>query len=164
MYRALAQELSRVQGGVAWDLYCGLGLIGLYVAGLFRRIYAIDVEAHHIDLARASAERNGVRNIEFRVGRVETLLRDRRFWLQDGKPDVVMVDPPRAGLHPQAQASLHAARPRAIAYCSCNVQSLVRDVKLFTSGFPRYRIAALHAFDMFPQTNHLETLVILERS
>jgi len=76
---------------------------------------------------------------------------------------VIVVDPPRAGLHTSALSSLLAARPRQIAYLSCNVQSLVRDLQVLRAGFPRYRLAQVHAFDMFPQTNHVETLVLLQR-
>ena len=89
---------------------------------------------------------------------------DKGHWLQDAKPDLVVVDPPRAGLHPRALGSLLAARPHQIGYLSCNAASLVRDLQLLCSSFPRYRIKALRAFDMFPQTNHFETAAVLERT
>ena len=88
---------------------------------------------------------------------------DRRVWLQEARPDAVVVDPPRAGLHPQALSSILAARPRRIVYLSCNAQSLVRDLRILLSSFPRYRVSEAQAFDMFPQTNHVETLILLER-
>lgn len=164
MYRYLVGALPQQPADIAWDLYCGLGLIGLYLAGRFQKVYGIDVEPHHLELARRNASRNGLHNIEFRAGKVETLLMDRRFWLDEARPDAVVVDPPRAGLHPQAIASLLAARPATIAYCSCNVQSLARDLQLLLTGFPRYRVVEARAFDMFPQTNHVELLAILSRS
>ncbi len=165
LYTALAHALGRgrATGGIAWDLYCGLGLVGFYLAGQFRNVYGIDVEPHHLEWARRNAALNGLTNVEFRAGRVETLLLDRRFWLQEAKPDVIVVDPPRAGLHPQALSSLLAARAPSVAYLSCNVQSLVRDLGQLCQSFPRYRIIEAQAFDMFPQTNHVEVFVLLER-
>ena len=164
VYTLLAREIGEVPDGVAWDLYCGVGLISFYLSRHVRKIYAIDVEPHHLELAALNASRNGLSNIECRLGRVEALLMDRRFWLQEAKPSVVVVDPPRAGLHQQAINSLLAARPARIAYLSCNVQSLVRDLQALQSGFPRYRLSMAKAFDMFPQTNHVEILVILDRT
>ena len=163
MYTAVCEAIQGSAPGVAWDLYCGLGLVAFHLSRSVQKVYGIDVEPGNIQLAALNASRNGVGNVEFRLGRVETLLMDRRFWLQEAKPDVVVVDPPRAGLHPQASSSIVAARPRHIAYLSCNVQSLVRDLGVLLSSFPRYRLAELRAFDMFPQTNHVETFAFLER-
>jgi 23S rRNA (uracil1939-C5)-methyltransferase len=164
VYERLRRLLELDAGGIAWDLYCGLGVAGFYLCAQFRRVYGIDVEAEHLELAQANAALNGLHNIEFRMGAVEAVLMDRRFWLQEAKPDVVVIDPPRAGLHPRAAASLLAARPRRIAYVSCNVESLARDLAVLGSGFPRYHVREVHAFDLFPQTPHFETLVLLERS
>lgn len=163
MYGRMCEAVEGSAGGIGWDLYCGLGLAGFYLAGRMRKVYGIDSEPHYLELAAANAARNGIHNIEFKVGRVETLLMDRRFWLQEARPDVVVVDPPRAGLHPLALSSLLAARPRRIVYFSCNAQSLVRDLGVLLKSFPRYRVVSAQAYDMFPQTNHVETLIVLER-
>ena len=163
MYGRLCEAVEAYSGGIGWDLYCGIGVAGFYLAGRMRTVYGIDSEPHHLELAAANAARNGIHNMEFKAGRVETLLMDRRFWLQQAKPDVVVVDPPRAGLHPHALSSLLAARPHRIVYFSCNVQSLVRDLAVLLKSFPRYRVLSAQAYDMFPQTNHAETLVVLER-
>jgi 23S rRNA (uracil1939-C5)-methyltransferase len=164
MYTVLCEALGLALRGVAWDVYCGLGIIGFYLASRFQTIYGIDVEEHHLELARHNASINALGNIDFRVGRAETLLQDRRFWLKEGKPDVVVVDPPRAGLHPQVINSVLAARPVKIGYLSCNANSLVRDLGALMSSFPRYRLSCVRAFDMFPQTNHVEILTVLERA
>ena len=163
MYQALCEAFQDRALGTAWDLYCGVGVVGLYLSRLVTQVYGIDVEPHHLELARLNATANGVTNVDVRVGRVEELLMDRRFWLQAAKPDLVVVDPPRIGLHPRALSSVVAARPRFLAYISCNIQSLVRDLRAFGAGFPRYRVTTLKAFDMFPQTTHVETLALLER-
>lgn len=151
-------------GAIAWDLYCGLGLIGLHLSEAYQKVYGIDVESDHLSLARTHAAMNGVSNVEFRAGKAEELLQDRRFWLQEARPNLVVVDPPRSGLHPQVIATLLGARPERIAYLSCNVNSLAKDLKELFSGFPRYRATRVKAFDMFPQTHHVETLVLLERN
>jgi len=164
IYAAVCEHLRDASSGVAWDLYCGLGLIAFYLSRHVKKVYGVDGEPHHLELAAVNAALNGLRNVEFRLGRVETLLTDRRFWLQEAKPDVVVVDPPRAGLHPRALASILAARPLQIAYLSCNIQSLIRDLGPFLSGFPRYHLTGVQAFDMFPQTHHAETLVFLHRA
>jgi len=164
MYDRLRTLLASVPSGIAWDLYCGIGLVGFYLSSRVRKVYGIDVEPRHLELAALNASRNGLQNLEFRAGQVETVLRDRRFWLQEARPDVVVVDPPRAGLQPQALTALFAARPAQLAYLSCNAQSLVRDLRVLLTGFPRYRLVDLRAFDMFPQTNHVEILAILERA
>jgi 23S rRNA (uracil1939-C5)-methyltransferase len=164
IYTDLVDAVEAFSGGIAWDLYCGVGLVGFYLARHFGKVYGIDIEPSHLELAAVNASLNGLSNVEFRPGKVEALLLDRRFWLQEAKPDLVIVDPPRAGLHEQAISSVIAARPRAIAYLSCNVQSLVRDLQIFRASFPRYRVARLSAYDMFPQTNHVELLAILHRA
>ena len=163
LYATLMDWLPEQPKGTAWDLYCGVGIIALYLAGRFGQVYGIDSEAHHIALAKRNAERNGITNVKFKAGKTEDVLGDRRFWLAEAKPDVVVVDPPRAGLHAQALDSLLAARPARIGYISCNAAALVRDVQRLAASYPRYRLTKLAAFDMFPQTNHIETVALLER-
>ncbi|MBI3996277.1 MAG: 23S rRNA (uracil(1939)-C(5))-methyltransferase RlmD [Candidatus Omnitrophica bacterium] len=163
MYTYLCDSIRELPRGIAWDLYCGVGVVGFYLAKHVGRVYGIDVEPHHVELAGANAALNGLGNMEFRVGRVETLLLDRRSWLAEAKPDLVVVDPPRAGLHPHALSALLAARPMTIAYIACNVQSLARDLRVLLASFPRYQVRALRAFDMFPHTNHAETVALLTR-
>ncbi len=161
IYRQLVDWVGT--GGIAWDLYCGMGLIGMYLACAYRKVYGIEVEASSLSLAKTHAALNRIENIEFHVGKTETLLSDRRFWLQEAKPELVVVDPPRAGLHASVIATILGAKPLRIAYLSCNVASLARDLEILQKGFPRYRVAHVKAFDMFPQTAHVETLVVLER-
>ena len=163
IYRKVAHAIQDAGSKVVWDLYCGVGLIAFYLSRDARKIYGIDIEPRHLELAALNASLNGIDNVEFRAGRVETLLMDRRFWLQEAKPDAIVVDPPRAGLHPQALSSILAARPTRIAYLSCNPQSLLSDLRILLSSFPRYRLSDVQAFDMFPQTDHVEIFVLLDR-
>ena len=163
LYDYLLDALPVARQGTAWDLYCGMGLVALYLAQRFERVYGIDAAEQNIELATRNAASNGVANVTFRLGTVEALLEDRRFWLQEAKPECVVVDPPRAGLHPRAVAGVLAARPRSLAYLSCSVPSLVRDLQALLGAYPRYRIERVEAFDMFPHTAHVEVCVVLAR-
>lgn len=163
LYEAIARGIE-AEYSAAWDLYCGIGFISFYLSRRVKRVYGIEQSASSIALAREHARRNGINNAVFHEGPVETVLRNRRFWLKEARPGVVVVDPPRMGLNPAVISSVVCARPAQIGYVSCNVQSLVRDLKLLLSSFPRYRVALVEAFDMFPQTDHVETLVWLKRA
>lgn len=148
---------------VAWDLYCGIGLISLYLATTCGRVYGIECEERNVELARRNAQANHLVNLQFHLGKTEDVLARKRFWLLEAKPDVVVVDPPRAGLHERVIAALLAVRPESIVYVSCNAQTLARDIRSLMRGFPRYRLAEAVAFDFFPQTPHVEVLTRLER-
>lgn len=164
MYATMLEWVNGIPSGVAWDLYCGIGLVGFYLASAFRTVYGIDVDAQNLEMARLNAAANGITNMEFHLGRAEDVLLNKRFWLTDAKPDVVVVDPPRSGLHARVVASLLDARPKQIVCFSCNVQTLVRDLQLLLTGFPRYRLRRVRAFDLFPHTAHVEVLTLLERA
>ena len=164
LYRAVCTSLGQdTQGQVVWDLYCGVGLVSLYLSRQFRLVYGIDSETHHLYLAKQNAAKNGSHNIRWVTGKAEEVLKDRRFWLREAKPDVVVVDPPRTGLHIAVISAILAARPSRIAYISCNPETLLRDIEIFAKSFPAYHVVHAEAFDMFPQTPHVETLVILSR-
>ena len=163
LYTQVTQWVSDAPEGVAWDLYCGIGLLAFYVASKFRLVHGLDVEARNLDMAQLNATANGIANVQFHRGKAEDLLRDKRFWLTQARPDVVVLDPPRCGIHRDVASSLLAARPKQLVYVSCNLNALVRDLALLTTGFPRYRLSQVKAFDLFPHTNHLEILALLER-
>lgn len=164
LYAQLCEWVSHAPDGVAWDLYCGIGLVGFYLASHYRTVYGIDIDARNLEMARLNAAENAIQNIQFRAGRIEELLADKRFWLLEARPQLIVIDPPRSGLHPRVIASLLAARPQQIVYISCNAQALARDLQQLMGGFPRYRLAKTLAFDLFPHTDHLEVLALLERT
>ncbi len=150
--------------GLAWDLYCGVGLIALYLAGRATRVLGIELDARNIEAARANAARNGIANVDFRQGKVEDALASASIGALP-RPGVIVIDPPRSGLHPHVIRGLAAAGADQLFYLSCNAQTLIRDLMLLRAAAPpAYRIVAVQAFDMFPQTMHLETLVRLERA
>ena len=148
---------------VAWDVYCGIGLIAFHIAATAETVYGVDIDPANLELARRNAVANGVANVDFRLGPAEDAFADKRFWLTQARPDLIVVDPPRSGLHGRVIGTLLSARPKRIIYVSCNMHALARDVRELGSGFPRYRLRDVKAFDLFPQTEHLEVVALLER-
>ena len=153
LLRAWTRELSP---NVALDLYCGGGGIALSLAGAARKVAGVELNPAAVADAKANAERNKIDNCDFYCASVETLLPS----LLDMRPEAVVVDPPRAGLHKNAAATLLEMAPPAIFYVSCNPESLGRDLKILTQ---KYRVDRLTAFDLFPHTEHVETVARLVR-
>lgn len=142
------------------DAYCGTGTISLFLAATARRVVGIESIGAAIEDARLNAEHNRVNNVEFVIGEVERVLPKR---LASGESfDVVILDPPRRGCHPDVLASVIAAKPRRIVYVSCNHATLARDLKALMGG--GFEVVEAQPVDMFPQTNHVETCVLLVRS
>jgi 23S rRNA (uracil-5-)-methyltransferase RumA len=137
------------------DLYCGLGFFGIAAAARGATVYGHELDAPAIELAKQNAELNGVgARTRFAAGPVEKL-----DWAAE-TPDVVLVDPPRAGLHPRAVETLLKNAPPTIVYVSCNYHRLVEELKTLKTG---YRVTALQALDLFPQTPHVEVVAKLEK-
>jgi 23S rRNA (uracil1939-C5)-methyltransferase len=156
--RFLVDELVRIvtagrQGTIAWDLYAGVGLFSRALAKVFQQVVA--VEAYANDLAR-SFKGPGKRAVETTT--VEFL---RSAVVQRERPDLIVIDPPRAGVGSEVCALLARISSRELVYVSCDPVTLARDLKLLSVA--AYNIAEIHMVDMFPQTFHLETVVILRR-
>jgi len=130
------------------DLYCGAGAIGLYLADRFPAVLGVELNEAAVADARANAARSGVSNATYIAGPVEAHLDA----VTAG--DVVVVDPPRAGLHPKAAAHLAALDAPRLVYVACKPASLARDRKILEAG--RWRLDAVEAVDLFPQTGHIE--------
>lgn len=155
----LLEELRRIapRVGTILDLYCGVGTLGLALAGQCEQLVGIEsVEAAVAD-ARRNAERNGITNARFETAKTED-------WLPLARQlaaDLVIVDPPRAGLHPRALSGLVDLSPPRIIYVSCNPSTLARDIETITSA--GYRADRMRVFDLFPHTPHVETVMSLSR-
>jgi 23S rRNA (uracil1939-C5)-methyltransferase len=147
LYDTVGGALGR--GGTLVDLYCGVGAIGLYLAHGFERIVGIEENPDAVVDARANAARNGIA-AEFHAGKVEEHL---AAWAELADVHVV-VDPPRAGLHPKVAKALAAGRWASLVYVACNPASLGRDAVVLRAG--GWRLAELWAVDLFPQTGHVE--------
>jgi 23S rRNA (uracil1939-C5)-methyltransferase len=140
-----------------YDLYCGIGPISLFLAGKARRVLGIESLPQAIEDARRNALANGIANCVF-LAADASVIREPSLWKEHGRPDVVVLDPPRAGLHEKVTQALAALKPGRIVYVSCNPATQARDLKLL-SGL--YEIRAVQPVDMFPQTYHIENVVLL---
>ena len=141
------------------DLYCGIGSITLSLARRVARVIGVETVPEAVTAARANAVRAGIDNAEFLVGAVEGRLPE--LAARYGVPDRVVVDPPRAGLHPKARRALLDLAAARIVYVSCNPRSQAVDLIELAQ---RYRVVQLQPVDMFPQTRHVECIAVLERN
>jgi 23S rRNA (uracil1939-C5)-methyltransferase len=144
---------------VVWDLYCGTGSIALCLAAQVERVVGFELVEDAVKDAYSNAQLNGVDNCQFFAGDLKELLAGtqagRRF-----RPDVVITDPPRAGMHAQVVQALRELAPPRLIMVSCNPATLARDLALLQ---PEYEVRQLQPFDLFPHTPHIECVVCLER-
>lgn len=141
-----------------YDLYCGTGSIALYIAQNCKKVVGIEQIPDAIVDAQYNATLNKIENTIFHVGTCEDILKNE-FIETHGMPDIVVLDPPRAGLHENVIQVLLQAAPKKLVYVSCNPSTQARDVLLFSE---KYKIVKSQAVDMFPHTFHIENVVLLE--
>ncbi|WP_025022744.1 23S rRNA (uracil(1939)-C(5))-methyltransferase RlmD [Ligilactobacillus hayakitensis] len=143
------------------DAYCGIGTISLNMAKHAKKVYGVEIVPEAIEDAKHNASLNNLDNLEFEVGEAETWMAN---WQKAGiKPDVIMVDPPRKGLTTSLIESATAMEPKKIVYVSCNPATLVRDITEFMER--GYHVTQpIQPVDQFPQTTHVESVTVLERT
>jgi 23S rRNA (uracil1939-C5)-methyltransferase len=156
LYRAVLEEADFQGNERVLDVYCGAGTITLMLARHVSEVVGIEVSEDAVIEARRNAELNGIDNARFFAGEARVLLRE---WSQPWSPDTVVVDPPRAGLHPRVVTAISAMQPRRLVYVSCNPASLVRDLAAF--GEAGFRLERVRPFDLFPHTPHIECVARL---
>jgi 23S rRNA (uracil1939-C5)-methyltransferase len=158
LYAKLAEWADLKGIEVLWDLYCGTGSIGLYLSRGAGEVLGVELVAEAVENAQENARVNGVENTRYFQGTVEESLTEE-FQQNHSKPDLIVVDPPRGGLHPKArEALLQLAAPR-ILYVSCNPKTQADDLEILIQ---KYKVARIQPVDMFPQTYHSENIVLLE--
>jgi len=140
-----------------WDLYCGAGSIALSLASQVNRVVGFELVEAAVRDAYLNTRLNGLDNCQFIAGDLKERLKDAS---RQSRPDVVITDPPRAGMHPQVVQALLALAPRRLLYVSCNPATLARDLALLQD---QYEILSLQTFDLFPHTAHIECVAHLER-
>lgn len=156
----IAWRMADLQGDeVVYDLYTGTGTIANFVAAHSRKVIGLEYVAASIEDAKINSRINRVDNTEFYAGDIKDLL-DTTFLLSHGKADVVITDPPRAGMHEDVCKMLLHAEPEKIVYVSCNPATQARDLKLLSA---KYAITEVQPVDMFPHTVHVENVVKLVR-
>ncbi len=163
VYESIRKNAALTGREAVYDLYCGMGLISLYLAGSAERVYGVESEQENVASAERNAAMNGISNALFLCGRVEELLKGRALFKVGPPPDLIVLDPPRAGLHKDVVGPLLGARAPRLVYLSCNPVSLGRDLKVLLERDPSYQIEFIQMFDFFPHTVHQEVLVLLTR-
>lgn len=156
----VARDFADLSGSeLVYDLYTGTGTIANFVARRASRVIGIEYVPEAIADAKVNSQVNGITNTEFFAGDMKDILTDE-FIAEHGRPDVMIVDPPRAGMHEDVVKVILNAEPRTIVYVSCNPATQARDLALLD---PKYRLVAIQPVDMFPHTAHVENVVKLIR-
>ncbi|MEO6133940.1 MAG: 23S rRNA (uracil(1939)-C(5))-methyltransferase RlmD [Ginsengibacter sp.] len=140
-----------------YDLYCGTGSIGIFLSSSAKKIIGVDVIEEAINDAKENALLNNLSHTSFFAGDVIEVCNDKFFELH-GRPDVVIIDPPRAGLHPKLVQKLIDIAPKKMVYVSCNVATQARDLQMLSEKFI---VEKLQPVDMFPHTHHIECVALL---
>ncbi len=159
LYKVTREFAALTGDEVVYDLYTGTGTIANFVADRARRVVGIEYVPEAIEDARKNSENNQIRNTRFFAGDMKDVLTPG-FIEQNGRPDVVILDPPRAGIHADVAETILRALPERIVYVSCNPATQARDLALFDGA---YRVTRVQPVDMFPHTHHVENVVQLLR-
>ena len=161
-----ALEYADLKGGeTVWDLYCGIGTISLFLAEKAGQVYGVEIVPQAIDDARKNAEINGITNAEFFVGKAEEVLPEyyedyaRQHGGEKARADVIVVDPPRKGCDQALLETIVKMAPGRVVYVSCDSATLARDLKYLCGE--GYVLEKVRPVDMFPETVHVETVVLL---
>ena len=156
----VVREFAALTGQeLVYDLYTGTGTIATFVAAKARRVIGIEYVEDAILDARINAQLNNISNCEFIAGDMKDVLTND-FIAAHGRPDIIITDPPRAGMHTDVVQTILNAAPKRIVYVSCNPATQARDLQLMDSD---YKVVAYQPVDMFPHTHHIENVVLLER-
>lgn len=156
LYSTVKEFLSDSKDKIIFDLYCGTGTIAQIVSENAKKVIGIEIIEEAIESAKENAKLNNIENCEFISGDVLTTVST----LKD-KPDIIILDPPRDGIHPKAIQKIIDFNAKKIIYISCKPTSLVRDLKIFLEN--NYKIEKVKLHDMFPRTYHVETVVELKK-
>jgi len=159
LYRIVRDFAALTGVETLYDLYTGTGTIANFVARQAARVIGIEYVPEAIEDAKVNAQLNGIDNALFFAGDMKDLLNDA-FIAAQGRPDVVILDPPRAGIHTDVVETILRAAPERIVYVSCNPATQARDIALLGDA---YRVAEVQPVDMFPHTHHVENVVKLEK-
>ena len=157
---SVARRFAGLTGDeVVYDLYTGTGTIANFVARQARLVIGIEYVPEAIEDAKVNSSLNNITNTEFFAGDMKDILTDD-FIAQHGRPDIIITDPPRAGMHGDVVKTILRAAPQRIVYVSCNPATQARDLSLLDEA---YRVVAIQPVDMFPHTQHVENVVLLEK-
>ena len=155
----VTREFAELTGEeIVYDLYCGTGSIGIFVSGKAKKIIGVESIAEAVHDARENAALNHIEHASFFVGDVVDVCNDE-FFTSNGKPDVIITDPPRAGMHENLVRKILEMEAPLVVYVSCNPATQARDLNLLGE---KYNVTKIQPVDMFPHTHHIENIVQLK--
>ena len=157
LYHILKENLELNGNEILFDLYSGVGSIGIFLSDSVKQVYGIEIEEQAVEMANLNIQINDVENAEYVAGSVENKIVE--FKNRKIHPDVIVIDPPRKGLDDKTIEYILEFNPKKIGYVSCNPATLARDLKLLSD---KYEIECVNPVDMFPHTSHVECVVILK--
>jgi len=156
----VAREYAGLTGNeIVYDLYTGTGTIANFIASSARKVIGIEYVKEAIEDASTNSAINNIRNTFFHAGDLKDVLSEH-FFKENGHPDVIITDPPRAGMHNDVVEAILNATPDRIVYVSCNPATQARDIMILSK---KYNVAKIQPVDMFPQTHHVENVTLLKR-
>jgi len=159
LYRKTKELAGITENDLVYDLYTGTGTIAQYVATSAKKVVGIDSVEEGIKAAYENAERNNISNCTFYTGDMKAIFTDE-FIEKNGTPDIIITDPPRDGMHKQVVEQILKIEAKRIVYISCNSATQARDLSLMDE---LYKVIHIQPIDMFPQTHHVENIVVLEK-
>ncbi len=155
----IAKQFAELKGHeTLYDLYCGTGSIGIFLSDQVEKVIGVELIEEAIDDAKENAALNGIVNTRFFVGDVAAVCTDE-FFLEHGRPDVIITDPPRVGMHEKLVKQILFMEAPIVVYVSCNPSTQARDLQLLSE---KYEVTAIQTVDMFPHTHHIENVVQLK--
>lgn len=156
----VTRDFAQLTGSeVVYDLYTGTGTIANFVARNSKKVVGVEYVPDAISDAKVNSQINGIDNTVFYAGDMKDVLNEE-FIAANGQPDVIILDPPRAGVHEDVAEVILSAAPQRIVYVSCNPATQARDLAIFDA---KYEVKAIQPVDMFPHTHHVENVVLLEK-
>lgn len=161
LYEEVEKALDLKGDEIIYDLYCGTGTIGLYLSKNAKEVYGFEVIRSALDDAEKNADRNEISNVHFLKANLDTFFKSGQLPNRISRPDVIIVDPPRAGMHQDMVNYLPRLKAKKIVYVSCNPTTQARDARILNEH--GYQIKGAAMVDMFPHTPHIETVMLFSK-
>ncbi|MEQ9582700.1 MAG: methyltransferase domain-containing protein, partial [Arenibacter sp.] len=159
LYKVTRDFAGLTGNELVYDLYTGTGTIAQFVANKAKKVIGIEAVPEAIADAKANAKRNKIDNVDFFVGDMKNIF-NPAFIKEHGKPDLIITDPPRDGMHAAVVEQILSIAPEKVVYVSCNSATQARDLAMMKED---YEILKVQPVDMFPQTHHVENVVLLKK-
>ncbi|MBS30769.1 MAG: 23S rRNA (uracil(1939)-C(5))-methyltransferase RlmD [Candidatus Marinimicrobia bacterium] len=159
LYDYIIKTADFKKSDIVYDLYCGTGTIGIYISSFVKKVYGIEIVKDAIKDAKFNAKKNNIKNISFYDSDIKDFFTNQNTKID--KPNTIIIDPPRPGLHPNVIKDIITLSPSKIIYVSCNPSTQARDVKIFLEE--DYKICNIQPIDMFPHTPHIECIITLKK-